>query len=212
LTSITNLNPTPVTIQPDVFNWVNQSACTLTVPTSAVSAYQGADVWKEFNIVGGGILVNPIANNGKYGYTTGDDLYQEGETASVMAVAYDGYKFVKWTINGVEVFNEALYSFLVMEDVELVAHFEAEVGIDELRITNYELRVYPNPASGAITISAASEIEQLQIFDIVGRLVHSQTPASKEVVFDTGILTKGVYLVRALLRDGGVQTGKVVRN
>ena len=96
-----------------------------------------------------------------------------------------------------------------MEDVELVAHFEAEVGIVETQCIA-SLRIYPNPASNIITISSASEIEQLQIFDIVGRLVHSQTPENKEVVFDTGILAKGVYLVRALLRDGRVQTGKVV--
>ena len=86
------------------------------------------------------------------------------------------------------------------------------VDIAELPPSENQLIIAPNPASGAITISAASEIEQLQIFDIVGRLIHNQTPTSKEVVFDTGILAKGVYLVRALLRDGAVQTGKIVKN
>ena len=81
--------------------------------------------------------------------------------------------------------------------------------IDEI-LNNVAILAYPNPASGAVTISAASEIEQLQIFDIVGRPVHTQTSASKEVFFDTGVLAKGVYLVRVLLRDGRVQTGKVV--
>ena len=50
LTSITNLNPVPVEITFEVFEDVNQSACTLKVPTDAISAYQTADVWKEFNI------------------------------------------------------------------------------------------------------------------------------------------------------------------
>ena len=86
----------------------------------------------------------------------------------------------------------------------------APVGISELPPNENQLIIAPNPASASITISAAAEIEQLQIFDITGRLVHSQTPTSKDVVFDTGVLAKGVYLVRALLRDGAVQTGKVV--
>ena len=86
------------------------------------------------------------------------------------------------------------------------------VSIAESESATAILSIAPNPASGAITISAASEIEQLQIFDITGRLVSSQTPTSKDVVFDTGVLAKGVYLVRALLRDGTVQTGKVVKN
>jgi hypothetical protein len=88
----------------------------------------------------------------------------------------------------------------------------APVGIAELPPSAKQLAIVPNPASGAVTISASAEIEQLQIFDIVGRMVHSQTSASKEVFFDTGILAQGVYLVRALLRDGGVQTGKIIRN
>jgi len=52
LASITSLNPVPVAIDSNVFKDVNQSACTLKVPTSSVSAYKNAPVWKEFNIVG----------------------------------------------------------------------------------------------------------------------------------------------------------------
>jgi len=52
LTSITNLNPVPVEIDSDVFQHVNQSKCTLKVPMSSVSAYQNAEVWKDFNVVG----------------------------------------------------------------------------------------------------------------------------------------------------------------
>ena len=47
-----NHNPIPQAIAPDVFYEVNISACTLKVPIASVSAYQKAEVWKEFNIVG----------------------------------------------------------------------------------------------------------------------------------------------------------------
>ena len=82
--------------------------------------------------------------------------------------------------------------------------------IAELPSSENQLTIVPNPACGVITISAVGEIEQLQIFDIVGRMVHSQSPAGKEVVFDTGILPKGIYLMRAQLKDGGTMTGKVM--
>ena len=55
LRSITNLNPVPVNISSSVFYPVNIGPnidCTLMVPTSAVSAYEGAGVWSKFNIVG----------------------------------------------------------------------------------------------------------------------------------------------------------------
>ena len=72
------------------------------------------------------------------------------------------------------------------------------------------LSIYPNPTSGAVIILATAEIEQLCIFDITGRLVNSQSPENKQVVFDTGVLPQGIYLVQARLKGGGAQTGKVV--
>ena len=72
------------------------------------------------------------------------------------------------------------------------------------------LSITPNPVSGVVTISSATEMQQLHIFDITGRLVSSQSPESNKIIFDTGVLPKGVYLVQALLKDGGQQTGKIV--
>jgi len=67
LASITNLNIVPAVVGFEDFFGVNKSACTLTVATSAVSAYQNANVWKDFNIVGGGFLVNPVTGDNEQG-------------------------------------------------------------------------------------------------------------------------------------------------
>jgi len=48
LTSITNHNPEPIAISPDVFNMVNKSACTLNVPNTSVSLYKNAPFGKIF--------------------------------------------------------------------------------------------------------------------------------------------------------------------
>jgi hypothetical protein len=48
LKEIINQNPMPITINANVFEGVNQSVCTLKVPSSSVSAYKAAAVWKEF--------------------------------------------------------------------------------------------------------------------------------------------------------------------
>jgi hypothetical protein len=53
LTTLTNLNPIPQAINPDVFWRVDISACTLYVPKGSVPFYRRAEVWKEFNIVSG---------------------------------------------------------------------------------------------------------------------------------------------------------------
>ena len=72
------------------------------------------------------------------------------------------------------------------------------------------LSIVPNPVSGMVTISTTTEMQQLEIFDITGRLAHSQSPAGNQVVFDTGALPTGVYLVRALMKGGKQRTGKMV--
>jgi hypothetical protein len=55
LTSVTNLNPTPQDISyismPAVFYNVTLSNLTLRVPAAALSAYQAADVWKDFGTI-----------------------------------------------------------------------------------------------------------------------------------------------------------------
>ena len=86
----------------------------------------------------------------------------------------------------------------------------APVSIVEHPQTKQTLHIFPNPASGAVIISATAEIEQLRVFDITGRLVSDQSPESRQVVFDTGVLPQGIYLVQARLRDGRVQMGKLV--
>jgi uncharacterized protein (TIGR02145 family) len=51
LSSVTNHNPVPQSIFSTVFNAVNLSACTLTVPCGSLAAYQSAAVWKDFGTI-----------------------------------------------------------------------------------------------------------------------------------------------------------------
>ena len=75
---------------------------------------------------------------------------------------------------------------------------------------NHLLTIYPNPVSYMVTISATDEMQQLEVFDITGRLVKNLTLASEQVSFDTSIFPIGIYIVQARLKEGGVQRGKLV--
>ena len=208
LTSITNLNLTPVDIYHGVFEGVNQSTCTLTVATSAVSAYETAAVWEEFNIVGGGILVNPISGNIKQGYTIGNGLYEEGgkAIATVTAVPHIGYKFVNWTKNGIVVSIDNPYSFPATEDVELVANFvKDDVGIVEPHDCA-SLQIYPNPVNDKLKITNY-EGGEVTIYDITGRTLMSlRILESPETAIDVSHLPSGIYFIKI-----GEKTAKFVK-
>ncbi|MCL2246215.1 MAG: leucine-rich repeat protein, partial [Lentimicrobiaceae bacterium] len=222
LSEIINLNTEPVSINSCVF--ASDDLCmyipadiTLRVPNSAVDAYKIAYVWKVFNVEGGGILVNPIPNNTKYGYTKGDGLYELDTTATVTATALPGYQFVNWTKNGEEVSTDTSYTFTVAEDVELVAHFEDDgtgAGIVETRLTA-PLQVYPNPTTGEIRIENYElGIEGVEVFDVYGRkqTSHHASPhtSHSSSLIDISHCSAGTYFLRITTKKG-IVTKKIVK-
>jgi len=202
LTSITNLNPEPIAIPPSVFYYVNVSACMLKVPVNAVSDYKNADVWKEFNIMGGDYLVRVCTNNNEYGYATGDELCEANAIVTVTATAYSGYKFVSWTKDGIEVSMNNPYSFTVIEDVELVANFDIdETGIETIGIPS--VKIFPNPTSGELKIENGElKIKNVEVFDLLGRKQKAESGistllnAQERNVMDISCLPAGMYFVR----------------
>ena len=136
----------------------------------------------------------------------------KGGSRNKMQDSYDDngwYKFEGW----IDLFNEDLYQWdsITVYREEVVKWIDPNNNISELlQSGNHLLSIFPNPVSGIVTISASAEMQQLSIFDITGRMVANSLPTGERAVFDTGALPQGVYLVRALLKDGGVRTGKVV--
>jgi len=212
LTSITALQLVPQYIIPSTFEGVDISAITLKVPTSSVTKYQTAEVWKEMIIVGGGILVNPVPNNPERGYTTGDGLYggsgKKNESATVTAIPRNGYKFVNWTVDGKEVSKANPYSFTVTEDIKLVANFEQYVGIKHIETEG--INIYPNPTAGELRIeSGGLRVKNIEIFDMQGRNLLLIT--SQEKTINISHLPSGVYFVK-IQTEKGLCSKKVIKH
>jgi len=209
LTSIINLNSVPIAISSYMFYPMDHSTCTLKVPTEAVSAYQNAEVWKEFNIIGGDCYVQVGVNNNGYGYAIGNELYPVNTTAAVSAIAFSGYKFANWAINGVILSTKNPYIFLVTEDVEVVANFENEVGIVETRHAT-SLQVYPNPTAGKLRIENSELIiNNVRIFDIYGRNVETHALSlqnGETITIDISHLPSGIYFAKI-----HTEAGEIVR-
>ena len=64
------------------------------------------------------------ANPAEGGTVTGGGEFEETDEISVKAVANEGYEFVNWTENEVEVSTDAEYTFEVLADRALVANFK----------------------------------------------------------------------------------------
>ena len=71
------------------------------------------------------VTIASEADPAEGGVLTGAAPYVYGATCQLEAVAGSQYAFVNWTVNGEVVSPQSTYSFVVMEPVSLVAHFEA---------------------------------------------------------------------------------------
>jgi hypothetical protein len=74
-------------------------------------------------------VISVIADPMEGGSVSGDGMYEFGDVCTVVATPSNGYFFVNWTENGAVVSNDSSYSFVVMEDCALTAHFVANENI-----------------------------------------------------------------------------------
>ena len=122
---------------PPVINYtVFPSGCTslpLYVPCGSKADYQADPLWGFFTnyIEMCPYEITAIANPSEGGTVTGAGTYECDAIATLTATANRGYLFVNWTENGVEVSTEAIYTFTVTQNRNLVANFE------EYHITNH---------------------------------------------------------------------------
>jgi len=214
LSLITNLNPVPVPPQGPIgtFTGVDYDSCKLIVPSSSVQAYENAALWFRFNIEGGGILVNPVANNIEYGYAIGNGLYEMDTTATVTAIANENCKFINWTKDDVEISRDNSYSFTVTEDIKLVANFESDgTGIKTNEIAA-DVKVYPNPTTGELRVTSIEyQVSSIEVFDVYGRKTISDIRYPKsDIVINISYLQTGIYFVK-IITEKGIVTKKIVK-
>ncbi len=73
------------------------------------------------------------------------------------------------------------------------------------------LRLWPNPASGAVRIDAGTpERVAAMVHDVLGRVVARLDGPGDALSWDASASAPGVYVVRAVTADGRVETARVV--
>jgi hypothetical protein len=100
------------------------------------------------------------------GTVEGAGEYEEGAEATLTATANEGYKFVKWTVDGTEVSTANPYKFTVTADVEIVAHFINDgttTGIDNTTVSEQPVKIVRN---GQVLILKGNKM-----FNIMGQQV-----------------------------------------
>ena len=100
LRTIYNYNTTPQKINTNstngTFNNVDQSLCTLYVPSTAVETYRAASGWKDFTNIEA-VPDLTITVSAEHATTFGTGSYPMTQNAVIAVTADDGWRFVRWS-------------------------------------------------------------------------------------------------------------------
>jgi len=92
----------------------------------------------------------------------------------------------------------------------LQEYFNANIlGIQENKSNETTLLLYPNPSNGQFTIASEKIIESVDLYDLLGKKLFSDTPNVQTAQLSTH-LPQGFYIYRVILQDKTVTSGKIV--
>ena len=83
------------------------------------------------------------------------------------------------------------------------------VSIKENMLYDGKLFIYPNPSNGQFTINSETVVESIELYDMLGRKVFTDTPKAQTMQINAR-LPQGMYLYRVVLQDNSVSSGKIL--
>ena len=98
-------------------------------------------------------------------------------------------------------------SFIKVDDLG----FGTISGINENAIATASIKLFPSPATDAVTISAQRPIQQVNVLDMTGRTVLEQGANAAELTVNVADLKAGRYLVQLQFADGDRQVRSMVK-
>ena len=78
--------------------------------------------------------------------------------------------------------------------VDNLYFYKGTVGTNEL--DRAEFNIFPNPTNDVWNIKSSQNIELIQVFNVQGQLVITQTPNSETASINAAGLTNGIYFVK----------------
>ncbi len=127
--------------------------------------------------------------------------------------AGSGYSSYLWsngeTTQSIEISEEGLYSVIVTNEFGCSAYDEAylKVGPNSIEENSLEnsISIFPNPVKEKLFInSEIAEIEKVDIYNSIGKLIYSERNKSKNIELDVSKYPMGVYFIRVDLQNGNI--------
>jgi len=121
------------------------------------------------------------------------------------------YEYIQnQTVHLYEWDSDSIWHSIHIYTIDSFTYVGCPVGIDEFSLAQSPLSIVPNPSDETVRITAADSIATITLYTSDGRLAYTQEGGGKEIILNLQGVAKGVYIVKALLKNGKIQTGKMV--
>jgi hypothetical protein len=98
--------------------------------------------------------------------------------------------FQEFSINGLSTW----FAFFDLNGLDIPGD-PINAGVED--VISYQLSIYPNPSNDMIYISSQLLLEELEVYDLQGKVLFNATPDSHYTSFDVSKLSTGTYIVRS---------------
>jgi hypothetical protein len=173
--------------------------------TPITSGYGGCATSVAFTVTGGSATtytINVNSANTSMGTVSGGGIFTSGQQTTISATPKSGYRFVRWNDNN----TQNPRTITVTGNATYTAYFEA-IGTNAIDdVAAADVRLYPNPTSGMLTVDIEG-LQKVEVIDAVGRIIISQNNGNR---VDMSRLNNGIYTVRITV-DGKTIVKKVAK-
>lgn len=125
------------------------------------------------------------------------DSVEEGKALEFRAIPEEGFMLKHWMVDG-EIHKTESFELLYVEnlekDLEVLVVFQTDVtsvpGADEP-----QLIIFPNPAAHGFKVESPVPIQEIQVYDLHGRLLLLDRPGTQSHAIDRNGLPNGIYYI-----------------
>ncbi len=140
------------------------------------------------------------------GIVSGGGTVNSGTSVTAQAAANDGYTFVNWTENGIEVSTSSTYNFALNDDRILVANFSITTSIDYKYVV--EFTIFPNPTTGKINVFDIPNGASLKVTSLLGQVLFHKNNCKVCETLNMEYFKSGIYFI--IIEDETVRYSKKV--
>jgi hypothetical protein len=133
--------------------------------------------------------------------TYGEADFVAGATTSLKTIDLSAYNGQQIYIAFVMIQDDGDYWYI--DNVNVTG----TLSINEF-INNLDFTIYPNPTNNFVNIVTKENIEKIEVYDILGKIVKVK---NKGVNIDLSDLSKGIYALKVTTIDGKIAAKKIIK-